>query len=104
MNTALFIAKRYLISKKSHNIIHVISAISFFGIVFCTMSLIMVLSVFNGFESLIVNYFNSFNADLQINPVKGKVFYQNDFPFDKVKQIEGVNSYSAVLEDIALIS
>lgn len=68
------------------------------------MSLIMVLSVFNGFESLIVNYFNSFNADLQINPVKGKVFYQNDFPFDKVKQIEGVNSYSAVLEDIALIS
>ncbi len=104
MNTAFFIAKRYLISKKSHNIIHIISAISFFGIVFCTMSLIIVLSVFNGFESLIVNYFNSFNADLQINPVKGKVFEQSEFPFEKVKQIEGVNSYSAILEDIALIS
>ncbi len=104
MNTAFFIAKRYLISKKSHNIIHIISAISFLGIVFCTMSLILVLSVFNGFESLIVNYFNSFNSDLLVSSVKGKVFEQSTFPFDKVKQIEGISSTSAVLEDIALIS
>lgn len=104
MNTAFFIAKRYLISKKSHNIIHIISAISFFGIVFCTMSLILVLSVFNGFESLIVNYFNSFNADLVISPTKGKVFEQSTFPFDKISKIAGVSTYSAILEDVALIS
>lgn len=68
------------------------------------MSLILVLSVFNGFEKLIVGYFNSFNSDFHISASQGKVFDQTVFPFEKIKQIQGVNSYSAVLEDIALIS
>lgn len=104
MNTALFIAKRYLISKKSHNIINIISAISFFGILFSAMSLIIVLSVFNGFEKLIVGYFNSFNSDFQISASHGKVFDETTFPFDKVNQINGVSASSKVLEDIAMVS
>ena len=103
MNTAFFIAKRYIISKKTHNIINIISAISFFGIMFSAMSLILVLSVFNGFERLIVGYFNAFNSDFHISASQGKVFDQDAFPFEKLRSIQGVNSCSSVLEDITLV-
>ncbi len=69
-----YIAKRYLIAKKSHNIINIISIISVIGVMVGTGALIIVLSVFNGFEGLVLGLFNSFNPDLKVEAIQGKSF------------------------------
>ncbi len=102
MYLPFFIAKRYLISKKSHNLINVISIISVVGLSVGTMALIVVLSVFNGFEEVIKSLYTTFNADLQITPVNGKTFHYNSFPIDNIKNIEGVRGISQVVEEDAL--
>jgi len=98
-----FIARRYLFAKKSHNIINVISAISAGGIMVGTMALIIVLSVFNGFEHVIVSLFNTFDPDIRITLVEGKTFHANDIAVDKIKQMNGVVRYTDVLEENALL-
>jgi len=92
-----------LFAKKSHNIINVISAISLTGVTVGTMALIIVLSVFNGFESLIVSLFNSFNPDLVITVKKGKTFHYSDFPASEIRQIPGVFVLTEVVEETALL-
>jgi len=98
-----YIAKRYIIAKKSHNIINIISAISLGGIAVGTMALIIVLSVFNGFESLVTSLFNSFNPDIKIAVVAGKTFNFSSFPHDKVMHIQGVQYMTGCLEENALV-
>ena len=66
-----YIAKRYLVSKKSHNIINIISAISVAGVGVGTMALIVVLSVFNGFEELVKSLYNTFDPDIKITVREG---------------------------------
>ena len=92
-----------MFAKKSHNIINVISAISLTGVTVGTMALIIVLSVFNGFESLIVSLFNSFNPDLVITVKKGKTFHYSDFPASEIRQIPGVFVLTEVVEETALL-
>ncbi len=99
----LFIAKRYLLAKKSHNAINIITLVSVIGVAVGTMSLIIVLSVFNGFEKLIMNMFNTFNPDIEITLKHGKTFNIDDFPAEEVKNIPGVISFSQVLEESALL-
>lgn len=103
MNFPFYIAKRYLVSKKSHNIINIISGISIVGISVGTMALIVVLSVFNGFENLVLSLFNSFNPDLVIQAKEGKTFNTRLIPEDSLKKIPGVVYYSDVIEENALI-
>ncbi|MCK4406646.1 MAG: ABC transporter permease [Bacteroidales bacterium] len=103
MNLPFYIAKRYLISKKSHNIINIISGISVIGITIGTMALIVVLSVFNGFEKLVISLFNTFNPDLVITVKEGKTFNSNEFPSEKVKNIPGVVYFTEVVEENALL-
>lgn len=103
MNLPFFIAKRYLVSKKKQNIINIISGISVVGIIVGTMALVIVLSVFNGFSSLISTFFSSFDPDLKITAVEGKMFNPHDFPFDKIKKLPGVAHYSEVIEEVALL-
>ena len=103
MNLPLFIAKRYLISKKKQNIINIISAISVTGIIIGTMALIIVLSVFNGFNSLITTFFSDFDPDLKITPAEGKMFDPANFNFEKVKNHPGIIHYSEVIEEVALL-
>jgi lipoprotein-releasing system permease protein len=98
-----FIAKRYLFSKKSHNIINIISGISVVGVTVGTMALVIVLSVFNGFESLIVSLFNSFNPALSITAKEGKTFHFDEFPADSIKNIPGVFILTRVIEENALL-
>lgn len=74
MNLSAFVARRYLFSKKSHNIINVISIVSLIGVSVCTMALIIVLSVFNGFNDLIKSMFSNFDPDIKITAAQGKVF------------------------------
>lgn len=103
MNFSLYIARRYLVSKKSHNIINIISAISVVGVTVGTMALIIVLSVFNGFEGLVKSLFNTFDPDLKITLVEGKTFLPDDLPAESIKSIPGVVRYTEVLEETALL-
>jgi len=103
MHLKYFIAKRYLFSKKSTNVINVISAITVVGIAIGTMALVVVLSVFNGLESLIVNRFNSFDSDLIIVPVSGKTFIPDSAVLQTLVNMNGVKMYSESIEENALI-
>jgi lipoprotein-releasing system permease protein len=98
----LYIAKRYLIAKKSHNIINIISIISVIGVMVGTGALIIVLSVFNGFEGLVMGLFNSFNPDLKIEASRGKTFELTRDQKDKIKQIPGVKYVVESVEENAL--
>lgn len=103
MNLPFFIARRYLISKKSHNIINLISGISMVGVALGTAALIIVLSVFNGFESVVVSLFSVFDPDVKITVAEGKTFHQNEIDADKIRAIPGVVKYTDVVEENALL-
>lgn len=103
MNLPFYIARRYLFAKKSHNIINIISIISVLGIAAGTMALIIVLSVFNGFESLVTRLFNSFNPDLRITVAEGKTFSTDSLPLQQLRDISGISCYTGVIEENALL-
>jgi lipoprotein-releasing system permease protein len=103
MNFPFYIARRYLVSKKSHNIIHVISGISIVGVAIGAMALIIVLSVFNGFDKLVMSLFSSFNPNIQITASHGKTFNLNSLPLDQIRKIPGIIHITEVIEEDALM-
>ncbi len=103
MNLSAFVARRYLFSKKSHNIINIISAISMVGVMVCTMALIIVLSVFNGFDSLIKSMFSNFDPDIKITPAQGKVFDPLTDPLKRISQLSYVDCMCETLEENVLL-
>ena len=103
MKLPLYIAWRYLKSKKSHNVINIISGISVAGVTIGTMALIVVLSVFNGFETLVISLFNSFDPPLKISPYKGKTFDVTTYPWAEIASIPGISAQTAVIEEKALL-
>lgn len=100
---SFFIAFRYFFSKKSQRVINIISAISSIGVMIGTAALIIVLSVFNGFEDLILRLYNSFDPDLRIELVAGKSFDQNKINIEELKKIDGVAFVDQVVEESALV-
>jgi len=92
-----------LISKKSRNAINIISFISIFGVAIGTAALIIVLSVFNGFDNLIESMYNSFDPDLKISIAEGKTFNSNNSNITKIKTLDGVEIFSETLEENALL-
>lgn len=104
MNISLYIAKRYLFAKKSHNVINVISLISVCGVAFVSFALIVVLSAFNGLEQLVQSLYESFDPDIKITPVTGKTFDAEDLPEEKIRQLPGVVNYTEVIEEFALLN
>ena len=103
MDFPFFVARRYLFAKKSQNTINLISAISVVGVAVGTMALIVVLSVFNGFDSLVQSLFNAFNPDLKITIKEGKRF-SSDLPSVKrLKEIKGILYSTDVVEENALL-
>ncbi len=96
------IARRYLFGKKSTNSINIITAISVFGISIGTAALILILSVFNGFEGLISSLFNAFNPDIKIEANEGKFFSLDSSTLLQIKAIDGVKYVSRSLEEVAL--
>ncbi len=103
MKVSAYIARRYLFAKKTHNIINIISAISVGGITIGTAALIIVLSVFNGFEHMVVGMFNSFNPDLKISAVAGKTFNEDSIMLKNISTINGIGTITLVVEENALI-
>lgn len=103
MNLPYYIAKRYLISKKSHNAINVISGVSVCGIALATLALVCTLSVFNGFQELVTTFFTAFDPELKITSVSGKVFDAQDERIQALRQLPEVEVFSESLEDNAMV-
>lgn len=103
MNVPFYIARRYLVAKKSHNAINIISYISVMGVTVGTTALIVVLSVFNGFDLLVRSLINSFNPDLKIELVEGKTFVPDSVKLEQIRKIPGVYDLGLILEDRALV-
>lgn len=101
MNLALKIARRYLFAKKSTNIINLITGIAVLGLAMGTAALILVLSVFNGFEDLITSLYSNFNPDVKITPLHGKTFVMDEATLNKLRRLEGVAHVSQTLEEVA---
>ncbi len=101
MNLPSFIAQRYLLAKKSHNLINIVTWISIVSICVATFAMIFVLSVFNGFNTVISDMIHQFSPDLNISSVKGKTINTNDFPFEKIENIEGIDYvFPTITEDV----
>ena len=101
MNLPSFIAKRYLLAKKSHNLINIVTWISIISICVATFAMIFVLSVFNGFNVVISDMIHQLSPDLNISTVKGKTINLNEFPLDKIKDINGVDYvFPTITEDV----
>ncbi len=103
MKLSLYIARRYLFAKKSRNAINVISSVSVAGVTVGTMALIIVLSVFNGLESLVRSIFNTFDPDLKITVAEGKTFKPDSTMLVLLSGVKGLECYSLCLEENALL-
>lgn len=104
MNPALRIARRYLFAKRSTNAINIISGIAVFGISVGAAALVLVLSVFNGFEDLILGMYNRINPDIKITVAKGKTFVADSLTLEQLYAVEGVETVSLTLEEIAVFT
>ncbi len=96
-------AWRYFKAKKSTHAINVISWISITAIIIGTTALILVLSVFNGFEGLVKSLYSSFYTDLRVSPASGKMIQITPEQLEKLKGITGIKIYALVVEEKALV-
>jgi lipoprotein-releasing system permease protein len=101
MSLSLRIARRYLFAKKSTNAINIITGIAVFGIAVGSAALVLVLSVFNGFEDLITGMYSNFNPDVKVVPAKGKTFEADSIMLAELEMIEGVAAVAGSLEEVA---
>jgi len=102
MNFTFEIAKRYLLGRKSTSAINIISWISVIGMTIGTAALILILSVFNGFESLLAGLTSAFNPDLKVEPIKGKFFEVSDDQAKQLRDIEGLIQFTKTVEEVCL--
>ena len=104
MNFPLYIAKRYIFSKSKNNAINIISRIASGGIIFSTMALFIVLSVFSGLRVFSLSFSNDFDPDFKANPKSGKSFEISANQEKQLKSIDGIASFSKVIEERVLFS
>ncbi len=106
MNIPLLFAGRYLFARKSHNVINIISAISAAGMAVGTAALIIILSVYNGFDGLVRSSMSTLDPDFLITPADGKVFIPGEHrdALDAVFSLEETESLCTVLEESVFVS
>lgn len=103
MKLSFLIALRYLFSKKSTNAINIISMVSMGGMGIGAFALIVVLSVYNGFEDLVLNLQNSFYPDIEIRVAEGKLFEADEATLNILNNTSEIENYSFVLEENAYL-
>ena len=96
-------AWRYFKARKTTNAINIIAWISIVAIIIGTTSLILVLSVFNGFEGLVKSLYSSFYPDVRIGPASGKQILLTPEQLGKIRGIKGIKAVSLVVEERALL-
>lgn len=99
----LLFAWRYFKAKKSTNAINIISWISIVAMTFGTTALILVLSVFNGFEGMVKSLYSSFYSDIKIFPAQGKVLILSADQIKSIRGVTGVKNVSLVAEEKGLL-
>lgn len=102
MKLPLFIARRYLLAKKSHNLINVITWISIVSVGVAAFAMIFVLSVFNGFNVVISESIHKLSPDLRITAARGKTVDLREFPFDRIKGVKNVDYVLPTITEDAL--
>ena len=96
-------ARRYLLSKKSHSVINIISRVSAFAVGVPVAAMVILLSVFNGFEGLVKQMFTDFDSDMAIELKEGKVFHRDSIDMKALLSLGVVEQVTQVLEDNALL-
>ena len=99
-----YIAKRYLVSKKSHTAINIISGISVCGVAIAAAAMVCILSVFNGFEDMVARLFTAFDPQLKVVPVEGKYMAADEPELEELKKNPKIAIYSETVEDNALLT
>lgn len=100
---SLLFARRYLFSRRSHSVINIISGVSAFAVGVPVAAMVILLSVFNGFEGLVKNMYGEFDPDIAISPTQGKVFERDSVTRSCLLAIDGVDQVSYVLEENGLL-
>lgn len=99
MWNALHIALRYLFARKKHNVINIISAISAAGIAIGSMALVLILSVYNGFDNSIREIYESYKADFLVEPAKGKTFEVTGAALKELDSLPAITAVNPVIEE-----
>lgn len=102
MQLPLFFARRYLLSKKKHTSINIMSMISLVGVAVGAMALVIILSVYNGFDGYVRSLYSTFDPDIKVMPAEGKYFTYDEQLERKIRAVEGVEAASRVIEENAL--
>lgn len=103
MNFPFYIASRYLLSKKSHNAINIISGVSVCGVAIATAALVCILSVFNGFQDMVAGLFTAFDPELKVVPAEGKFMLADAEELKGLRENADIAVYTETLEDAALL-
>jgi lipoprotein-releasing system permease protein len=99
VDLSFFIAKRYLFSKKSLSIITIMSMISMLVVAAVTMAMVVILSAFNGIESLIDDRYSYFDSDLSVIPLTNKTFSTDSLDCLDLQNVEGVSHCALSIEE-----
>jgi lipoprotein-releasing system permease protein len=102
LNFPYYIAKRYLKSANKNNAINIINGIASLGIIVSSMVLFVVLSIFSGLVNFSLSFSNDFDPDLKINSTLGKSYLISPTQVQKIIAIDGVASFSKIVEERAL--
>ena len=100
---ARYFARRYLFSPQSRSVVNLISGLSVAAVAIPVAAMIILLSVFNGFESLVRSMYSAFDADLTVAPRQGRTFDVSAVDTAALRRVEGVGAVSFVLEQSALL-
>ena len=102
MNFSFFIAKRYFFSSTTKTAVNIISFVSMMGVIVGTAALVLLLSVFNGFEDLLLSMYNSFDPHIKITSKEGKTFDPESI-FSELDNNEDILYFTDVLEEKVLM-
>ena len=103
MNFTLFISRRYLFSRKSHNAINIVTGISVACVAVVTAALIIILSAMNGLTDLVKTLYNSFHPEIRITAVKGKTFILDSADIIAIKKLTNVVWYNEIVDENVLV-
>lgn len=103
MNLSLYIAKRYIFSRKRHQVINLISGVAVAGVALATVAMVCTLSVFNGFQGVVAKQFTAMDPDVKVTVAQGKSFDKNCGAVAQVAALPSVSAVSFSVEDVAMV-
>jgi len=103
LNVSALIARRYLFSKGNRNVINIISGIAATGVAVGSLAMIIVLSAFNGLETLVGDLYTTVDPDLRVGPTQGKVVPFEKLPMEELETWPEIKAFTPVLEETVFL-